>query len=281
MNSLKVKVGLASTLFIFVFGCLTAGHFVYKEWNYRMAAVESEIKKSASFLIPQTYLLLKQNDPAALLNYTQVVQSIVDEGNFVYVEIVRSDGKVIVPLETIGRKVHTRSLEKGVWGSIAMGRDYLIHKEKYDDVGSVLEGVFGIVEKNVILGYVVLGVSIKPIYHSLSKSIGGTLILLFVLLIVSGYLSWKFAQKAAAPVSKLTEAVESYSETDSLEKFEIKGNREVEVLSSKIKNFLSMIKSNETGLKTALENQANSQRKIEQQIRTILDGFRRFSLSYG
>ncbi len=280
MNSLKMKVGLASTLFILVFGCLTAGHFVYKEWNYRMQSVESEIKKAASFLVPQAYLLLKQQDPEALLNYTQVVKSIVEQKNFVFVEIVNSDGKVIVPLGTVGRKTHTRAIEKGVWGNIAIGQDHIIHKESYEDVGNVLEGVFGIVEKNVILGYVVMGVSINPIYESLTKSIGGTLFLLVVLMGLSGFMSWKFAQRAASPVTRLTEVVEQYNDSDSLEKFNILGNREVEVLSSKIKNLVSKIKGNENELKFALEQQANVQRKTEQQIRSILDGFRRLSRSY-
>lgn len=279
MNSLQKRVGLASILSLLLFGIFILIYSFYKERDYLFSSIHSEIKKSASFLVPQAYLLLKRGDSSSLLDYTQVVQSIVTKGNFCFVEIVDAQGNIRVPLDLMGRPSHARSLRNGPWGSLAMGQDFLIHEEKYEDIGSVIEGLFGIVERDRILGYVVLGVSTRPVYQSLWRSTWTTAAFLLVLLFIAAYSSWKFAQHATSPVLHLARSVESYNESEDLEKFNISGPREVEVLASKIKKAFATIKNNKDEMKRTVTSKTETLVKTQQELKTVLDGFRRLSKS--
>jgi len=231
-------------------------------------------------LIPQAYLLLKRENPADMLDYTQVVESITKRKDFCYVEIVDSKGNVKVPLDMIGRQTHTNSIKNGPWGSIAIGRDYIIREEKYDDVGPVIEGIFGIVESDRILGYVVMGVSTAPIIRSLWKGILIKASVLVMLLLIASFFSLKFAGKAIAPVLALSSAVETYPQSENLDNFNIRGPREVEVLASQIKNALGTIKNSEEEMKKAVKNKTEHLRKAQQEMKAILDGFRKLSKSF-
>src|SRR3990167_7224752 len=102
-KSLRFRVGLASTFSILLFGVAVGGTFIYREYKYRISAVESEIKKSAYFLVPQASMLLIQNDESAYLTFSRVVERIAGKNNFAYVEIIDTKGQVKVPLDTISQ----------------------------------------------------------------------------------------------------------------------------------------------------------------------------------
>ena len=205
-KSLRSRVGLASTISLFLFGSAAAAFFLHKEYRYRLAAVESEIRQSAHFLVPQASMLLIQNDEAASLTLSRVVERIKSEGNFSYVEIVDTQGRVKVPLDTLsdqpGRAA--RQVRDGPLGTLAMGRDYMIQERSDAEHGKVIEGVFGVMEQDRILGHVVLGASKKPIEEALRKSLLATGLFLSVAMILAIVLSLKFAQIAVKPVERLT-----------------------------------------------------------------------------
>ncbi len=197
-HSLGFRVGLASTLSIILFGVVVGGYFIVQEYRYRVSALESEIKKSAYFLVPQASMLLLQNDESAYLTFSRVVERIASKNNFSYVEIIDTKGKLKVPLDTMeGSAGHTKGIAQGPWGSLAMGQDYLIGEQEYKDHDKVIEGVFGVLEQDKILGYVVLGASKKPIEVALKKSLLTTAIFLLAALSFSILLSLKSAQIAA------------------------------------------------------------------------------------
>ena len=123
-KSLRFRVGLASTLSILLFGVVVGGAFVYREYKFRLSAVESEIRKSAYFLVPQASMLLIQNDESAYLNFSRVVERTLGKSNFAYVEIIDHKGRIKVPLDTMEvQPAHAKGIQEGPWGSLAMGQD--------------------------------------------------------------------------------------------------------------------------------------------------------------
>ena len=277
-KTLRFRVGLASTLSILIFGAVVGGYFVHKEYRYRLAAVESEIKKSASFLVPQASMLLIQNDDAAYLTFSRAVERIVSKSNFSYVEVVDTKGRVKVPLDTMGaQKAHTEGIEEGPWASLAMGQDHLIKERQYPGQGKVIEGVFGVLEQDRILGYVILGASKKPIEDALRRSMLATAAFLLGAMVLSIILSLKFAQVAAEPVERLKDAVENFKTSEDLELFNIEGSREVSVLASSMRNALSKIQSHKEEMEHSIGAIKASEGKIKHELKVISDSFRKLS----
>lgn len=196
-SSLSQKISLVSISSVLIFGSLVCVSSIYKERAYRLASTRSEIIKTASFLVHHSYILLKQKNPANLLHATQVVHQNVSRGNFCFVEIVDANGNLVVPYDPLGLrqiKVHNISIRNAPWNGLAIGQEYMIQDVVYDDVGPVLEGVFGIVEKDRILGYVVLGVSKKPMEDAIKKSLISTLGFLFTLWALAIGITWKWSR---------------------------------------------------------------------------------------
>lgn len=277
-KSLRFRVGLASTLSILIFGAAAGGYFIRKEYRYRIAAVESEIKKSAYFLVHQASMLLIQNDAAAYLTFSRVVERIAGKNNFSYVEVVDTKGRVKVPLDTMNeQKAHAEGIEEGPWASLAMGQDYIIKEREYPGQGKVIEGVFGVLEQDRILGYVILGASKKPIEDALRRSMLATAVFLLGAMILSIVLSLKFAQVAAQPVERLKEAVKNFKTSDDLELFNIEGSREVSVLASSMRNALSKIQSHKEEMEHSIAAIKASEGKIKHELKVISDSFRKLS----
>lgn len=278
-KSLRYRVGLASTLSILLFGVAAGGHFLYKEYRFRMAAVESEIKKSAYFLVPQASMLLIQNDDSAFLTFSRAVERIAARNGFAYVEIMDTKGKVKIPLETISQvqEAHGRAIKEGPWTSMGLGKDYLIEERQYHGLGKVIEGVFGVLEQDKILGYVVLGVSKRPIEEALQRSLLSTGAILLAAMALSVVLSLKFAQIAAAPVERLKEAVENFRTSEDLELFTIEGSQEVSVLASSMRNALAKIQSHKEDMEHSITAIKASEGKIKHELKVISDSFRKLS----
>ncbi len=277
-RGLRFRVGLASTASILTFGLLIGLYFIHKEYQYRLSAVSSEIKKSAYFLVPQASMLLIQNDASAFLTFTRIVERIAGKNNFAYVEIVDVKGNVKVPLDPLGaRTSRRRFVREGPWGALAMGRDYLIHEEEYKDAGRVIEGVFGVLEQDKILGYVILGVSKRPILEAVWKSLYATLGALVLLLVLSVTLSLRFTRKAIEPVVQLTNAVESFKASSDLEVFNIGGPREVSVLASSMKGAFAKIQDHQAEIERTIASIKASEGKTKQEMKIISDSFRKLS----
>lgn len=279
-RSLRFKVSLASIFSIFVFGFSTGTYFLYKERNIRIEGLKSEIIKTSSFLVQQAYILLKQPQESSLLNATQIVHQNVSQGNFAFVEIVEPKGKVIVPYDPLGlNTISTRSntIKNGPWGSLALGQNILIQEAHYPDVGSVIEGLFGIVEKNRILGYCVLGVSKKPIQTAFRKSMITTMTLLFILLGISVALSWTLSRIATAPVLELAKRISSFKETDHWDQLLVSGTREVEILSLSLQNYISKTRHYELSMKETIKEKTKSLEKTKGEMKAVLDLSNRLS----
>ncbi len=277
-KSLRFRVGLASTISILLFGVIVGGTFIYKEFRYRVEAVESEIKKSAYFLVPQASMLLLKNDESEYLNFSRAVERIVGKSNFAYVEIIDTKGQVKVPLDTLSpMSGHAKGLQEGPWGALAMGQDYVIQERHYPDLGRVIEGVFGILEQDKILGYVVLGASKQPIEDALKKSLLATAVFLLGAMALAIILSLKFAQIAAKPVERLKEAVEKFKTSEDLELFSIEGSQEVSVLASSMRNALAKIQSHKEEMERTIQSIKASEGKTKHELKVISDSFRKLS----
>ncbi len=203
--NLSQKIILATLSSFFIFGMLVGVYTIYKEKNYRTSSLHSEIIKTASFLVNHAYILLKQNNAASLLHETQVVHQNVSQGNFIFVEIVDAKGNLKVPYDPLNAKpkIHDQTLRRAPWNSLALGQDYLIGEASYDDVGPVIEGVFGIVEYDRILGYVVLGISKKPIEELFRRNLVRTLFILFALWALAVGVTWKWNHNKLKMVGKM------------------------------------------------------------------------------
>ncbi len=277
-KSLRFRVSLAATLSILFFGIVVGGTFIYKEYRYRLSAVESEIKKSADFLVPQASMLLLQNDETAFLTFSRAAERIVGKNNFSYVEIVDTKGQVKVPLDTLSQTAaHAKGISGGPWGGMALGQDYVIEEREYPDQGKVIEGVFGVLEQDKILGYVVLGASKKPIEDALKKSLLSTMVFLLAAMALSIALSLKFAQIAAKPVERLKEAVEKFKTSEDLELFSIEGSHEVSVLASSMRNALAKIQSHKDEMERKVSEIKASEGKTKHELKVISDSFRKLS----
>lgn len=119
--------------------------------------------------------------------------------------------------------------------------------------------------------------STKPIDTALWKNIFGTAALFLVLLAIAIYFSWKFGQLATDPVLKLARAVENYNEQENLDRFNISGPREVDVLTAAIKKYLEESRNHQRHMEQTIAAQTESLRKSQQEIKTILDSFRKLS----
>src|SRR3989338_4476149 len=279
-RSLRFKVSLASIFSIFVFGLSTGTYFLYKERNIRIEGLKSEIIKTSSFLVQQAYILLKQPQESSLLNATQIVHQNVSQGNFAFVEIVKPNGKVIVPYDPLDlNTIPTRSnaIKNGPWGSLALGKNILIQEAHYPDVGSVIEGLFGIVEKNRILGYCVLGVSKKPIQTAFRKSMIATMTLLLILLGISVALSWTLSRIATAPVLELAKRISSFKETEHWDQLQVTGTKEVEILSSSLQNYISKNRHYELSMQETIKEKTKSLEKTKSEMKAVLDLSNRLS----
>ncbi|OGR81511.1 MAG: hypothetical protein A3I11_06925 [Elusimicrobia bacterium RIFCSPLOWO2_02_FULL_39_32] len=279
-RSLRFKVSLASIFSIFVFGLSTGTYFLYKERNIRIEGLKSEIIKTSSFLVQQAYILLKQPQESSLLNATQIVHQNVSQGNFAFVEIVKPNGKVIVPYDPLDlNTIPTRSnaIKNGPWGSLALGQNILIQEAHYPDVGSVIEGLFGIVEKNRILGYCVLGVSKKPIQTAFRKSMIATMTLLLILLGISVALSWTLSRIATAPVLELAKRISSFKETEHWDQLQVTGTKEVEILSSSLQNYISKNRHYELSMQETIKEKTKSLEKTKSEMKAVLDLSNRLS----
>ena len=278
-GSLKRRVAAASFTGAVVLGCLLTAVHVHWERAYRLEGAQNEIRKSANFIEPQAYQLLKKPDRAAVVRYSELAESIVKKGDFLFVEILDAKGRQVVPLPAGGPRVKT--VEKGPMSALSMGANYVIRKENYDDVGSVLEGVFAVMDRNKILGYIVLGIGTRPIEDAFYSSILMTFALLVLALCVSGFLAWKAAQKSIQPVLDLAHAVETYRDGDSLEKFDVRGASEVALLGGRMKALLQAVRSNEEKMKREIELATGHFRKNQNEMKMILSAFRKLSSGFG
>ncbi|MBI3012085.1 MAG: GGDEF domain-containing protein [Elusimicrobia bacterium] len=157
--------------------------------------------------MPQSYILLKQKDESALLNATQVIHQSVSKGNFAFVEIINADGETLLPQDPLGSRgsrIRFGETPKSLWSALAFGQAHIIRENSYGDTGPVIEGLFGIIEKDRILGAVILGVSTRPIQAALNKNMGFTLFALLSLLLISVLTSWHWTRSAARTLEQLT-----------------------------------------------------------------------------
>jgi diguanylate cyclase (GGDEF)-like protein len=271
-RSLKTKVSLISILAILFFGFSIGIYTLHKEYQYRIEGVRSEILKSASFLVQQAHILLKQADEISLLNTNQVVHQNVKQKHFSYVEIVNAQGQLVIPYDPLGlEKPHNLAIQEGPWNSMSVGQNFIFHENEYPDVGRVIEGVFGIIERNQILGYVVLAVSKNPIEASLRKSMRTTVAWLGLLLLGVVLILWRLTRRAIQPVLDLAGAIETLKDHDPVDKLIVTGAREIEILSSAFRKYVSTNRDYEKKMQQTIEEKTRSLEESKEEMKAILD----------